>query len=778
MIGLIRAEWDKLLRAQKVWVVLLAAVALNLAVMAADALLVDPVEPAGYRKAGAAFQECDFAQAKENIQAASDRAKALRQWKECRTFGIFPSGTQTAHSLYESCAEDVQAGRQPLYASDLRREQIVLFRMRGELNVMEEYHAFCGNLDENAARLSALAGSAGAEGYPQRVLTQQAEAYRPFQKAKPIWQPEYGVRKAIQFSWTDGLALLLVLFVTVQGLCAERDHSMNGLLCTVPHGWNVALAKVLALAGAQLGLLLLLYGGNLLLCGLLYGMPRLDLPIQSLAFAAYSPLRCTVGEYLVFFVGLKWLAGLALTAVSLLLLLLAQSKLMGTGLVLFHVLADFALYRFLPDGSRWSLAKHLNCLALWETEPRMDRFTQLPVGEWPVPGLLLGLLAGVGMFLLGTLLFLWLFPVGMRARFPRHNFALHCRRTQVRHVRGLFGAECRKILCGQKVLWILAAYLLLQGYCAFSAPADLMPEQSAYKNAMQGLTGWYDQDSYQQLLDQRDQVLPVWETYRLYAAGQIDFEQFDQFRLMNEDLFRKYEAYQQIRGKNLFYVKRHPGTALVYEPGYEYFLDVDDHKDAPQTILAALVLLLCFADAGEYERRTSMQLLLQTTPGGWKQVVRAKYKTVFWVAAIVGLGSLLPQFVYAVKAFGLPGLHLPAASLPGFAWMPLWVPLWLLVLGKAALHMAGCGMLVAWILAFALKVGQQSIVWAVGCGIFVLLPLLGFLLPGPLHFWGLYAAFHLLTAWGSAIPALWCGLFGCSLAVCAWAGYEWTAEDL
>ena len=85
-------------------------------------------------------------------------------------------------------------------------------------------------------------------------------------------------------------------------------------------------------------------------------------------------------------------------------------------------------------------------------------------------------------------------------------------------------------------------------------------------------------------------------------------------------------------------------------------------------------------------------------------------------------------------------------------------------------------MLAIIITAFALKVGRQIIVLVVAGGIFVLLPLLGTVFSGPLHDWGLYSAFHFLTAWNHIPAAIWCCLFVSHLAVYAWAGYEWTTE--
>lgn len=776
MHGVIQTEWHKLFRITKLWTILLATVLLNFTILLGDALFVDLVEPAGYRNAGAFLQQGTFEQTSENIQMAAERARALRQLKEFHSGMHSSSDEDTLDALYGDYIKDFQSGSVPLYASNLRSEEIVLLQMRSELDALEEYHAFCENLEENAERLAALVGTSGEKDYAMCALAQQVDVYRFFQDKEPAWQPDYGIQKATHSLWTDGLFFLIALYLTVQAIGMERDHHMNGLLCTVPYSSKVALAKFFVLSAAQLGLAILLYGGNLVCCAIMYGLPRLNLPVQSLAFAAYSPLHSTVGEYFISFVGLKWLAGLALMSVSLLLLLLSKNKLIGTSLVFLHVLIDLVLCKFLPDASRWTSVKHLNTLALWKTEELLDRFSQLPFGGQPFASLFLGLLILVGVILLGLISFLWLFPVGMRLSTPRKRFGLHPKCARIHHRTGLFQGECRKLLLGQKVLFILTGYLLLQMYCAFSASTILMPEQSCYKKAMDGLTGWYDESSYQRLLEQRDEVLPVWEIHRLYFAGQIDSEEFQQFRLMNEDLFHKYEAYQHIRGKKLFYLKMNPGTALVYEPGYEYFLDVDDHKDTGQAILAAFVLLLCFADAGEYERRSSMQLLLQTLPGGWKNMIRTKYKVGSCVACVVGLASLLPQFVYALKAFGLLGLHLPAASLQSFSWLPLWVPLWLLLLGKAILHIAGCEMLAIIITAFALKVGRQIIVLVVAGGIFVLLPLLGTVFSGPLHDWGLYSAFHFLTAWNHIPAAIWCSLFVSHLAVYAWAGYEWTTE--
>lgn len=777
MLAVIKAEWKKLLLAKRLWVVILTAVVWNFLILIGDIYWVDHVDPMGYRNFSVSVKDKSFLQAQEELQEASERARALWKMQQYQKDAIYREHTpKELLAIREMYRDDLQMGSKPRYAKDLLQEQIVLQKAQQEIAALEEYQGFCTDLAQNAERLTSIALASGQNSYMQRALSQQVKVYQPFQKMQLVWQPEYGIKKALQFPWTRALSLILLLFLSTQVICAEKDHGMQILLCTIPSGWRVALAKFLTLAGTQLGILLLLYGGNLVCCGFSYGWPQLSLPIQGMAFTAYSPLPCSIAAYLLLFLGMKWLAGIAFMAMSELLMLLGKTKLLGTGLVVLHTLADFVLCRFLPADGNWAILKNFNCVGLFQTERFLNEFLQQRIGESPVPYLPLAVAALLGISITGGLVFLVTFTTGMRTVNSVHRIPQKHRQSRKRHARGLLASECKKLLFGQKVIFILGAYLVFQGYCVVQTNTVITPEQSCYKNMMKGLTGWYTRSSYEQLLEDWDEVLPVWEVRQMFSAGKITYEEFEQFHQMQEDLVRKYRSYQYIQSDKLQYLKRHPGTALVYEPGYAYFLDTDHQKDGTQSILAALVLLLCFADVGEYERRTSMKMLLQTAPYGWRRVLRVKYQTCMMISVIVGLASLLPQFFYAVRAFGLPGLQLPAASLASFQWLPVWVPLWLLIAGKVILHVTGCFLVSVLITALAIRTERQSIVWVVGGIALILVPLLGWKYANPLRYIGLYAPFHLLAGWNDTWGAFWCGLFSICLLIFTWAGYEWTMD--
>ena len=168
-------------------------------------------------------------------------------------------------------------------------------------------------------------------------------------------------------------------------------------------------------------------------------------------------------------------------------------------------------------------------------------------------------------------------------------------------------------------------------------------------------------------------------------------------------LQQKYGVYRRIIDGNIdSWLKEHPGAWLVYESGWRrlFGLAGSDESDIQDALLAGLACAMCFSGLFALERRGGMEEILLTTPRGRGRTAAAKLAVSAALAVGIALVSCVPHLWQILRDYGLPAAGAPAASIPEYAPLPLWVTLsdmlvfWILCRTAACLYM---GLFTLWL---------------------------------------------------------------------------------
>lgn len=545
------------------------------------------------------------------------------------------------------------------------------------LQELDSYEADVGRV-VRAARMAQedyLASGVSEQAYEYRY---QGDLIRIYEVNALIEiEYEYAVGWDSYFAYTDGNVLMAILVtVAAVGLCiGEYTSGMLPILHATKGGRvRTVLYKLGVLLCVCAGVVLVFSAVPLVLYGSMCGFSSLGNFVQVFEAYKFCPEIITVGEYLLFSLGLKTLVLFALSACIMLLGTLCKDYALTFVASLGVVAAQFALY-FFVSVEQFGSYHMLNMFTAMDTHSYFTRYYSLNVFGASVA--FIPLLITVYALVAVTLAMAagWMFCKTPGAGRKRKGIKLRLPATAVPLVsRTLIGAELHKLLVGHKLAIIIAAVLIAKllissgTYVYQSSFTD-----SVYHEYMTTLAGEVTEEKLQYIEEERERIdeagsdAKFSQMMEAHQSGKITSEEYAQY-------FNEYE-YAQERTEHLKRIESRrdylQGLAeqgkegqFVYDTGWNALF-----KGEFDFLLYALVLL-SFAGVFADEYRRGAYQILRPSKRGRAGVLCAKYTAaalltlgVFAAFAAIDLGFVLLRFE-------LPMWTAPIQSLPGFAALP------------------------------------------------------------------------------------------------------------
>lgn len=629
-----------------------------------------------------------------------------------RTEAMDPKGgallRQQNADLFSEYGELYAAGGFLSYAPTLAQEYLFLTEIQQECAQVAGYDGFLDEIEEKAALLSQISIFAASDGndYAQQNIHRTAAAYEGMRGRAIDYAPQKGLMTALDFVWTDVVALFAMLAFASALVRDERDGGMLALVRSTPGGrLRTALAKLAALAAGMLGILLLLYGVNLLYCGSLYGLGGLGRSIQSVPALMRSTLKVNVAEYLALFLLSKWAAAFLCGAWVLWTCLVAKRPLTGYGAALLLPALSLLVRALVPATSRWNVLKYANLASLLKNNELLGGYRNLywfggPV-QLPLVELVAALLFG------GCFISLFCFAFARAQLLPARRRAT-VRRTRKRaaRARGLLPQEGYKafILCGA------AAVLLgLGGFQMYQAAVSenfINAQEIYYARYMRRLAGPVTMEKLEWLQTEGQKFRPLLLAQQGLAQGTVSPQQYQDIMVANYGLQQEYGVYQQVVGK-LYYIKAHPGAYFIYDSGYPKLFDHADTRDVQDVLLTGLALSMACCGLFAMEHATGMRRVVRATPLGRTATLAKKVGIGSGISAAVTLLVLAPRVWQVGCGYGFSAPTAPLYSLTEYADAPASIPVFMLMFASLLARLIAGWSMAMTVLALSQRMKNQ-----------------------------------------------------------------------
>lgn len=329
-----------------------------------------------YKKAYA----CQLLQELETIRGMTQLSEEHRQEMTRRVLQEAPDLIERYSSLY-------YAREQPRYTESFEEEAAFWLELYRQWQVTSGYPQRLSQIENASARLTAISifQSGETNSFSSRNVQKTAADYKKLQGMTVPYAITEGISFPLDFPATDAFAVCIAFFLALRLITEEKQKGLFGVLRVTKKGRAPLIAgKILALSTVLFFSAAALYGSGLVYGALRYGLPSLALPVQAVNGCIDSVLSIKLGEFLLLFFVMKWLACLAFAAILLLVTIHAKSAISGflCGAAIYG--SGAVLSALIPPLSSLHILRYINPVGILDTYGILGTYYNLNLAGRPV----------------------------------------------------------------------------------------------------------------------------------------------------------------------------------------------------------------------------------------------------------------------------------------------------------------------------------------------------------------------------------------------------------
>lgn len=665
------------------------------------------IPPSAYKNIDEDLRNLSENEKLEFIQGRYDMVYALLQidWYVLQGSSVHQVPSEDmAETLLEYGAL-YDAGNYPLYTSNLQQEFSFLTSILAEIESVEGYNEFLDGIQIKAHQLGEISIFAEeTTGYDHATIKKTAEAYAHLENVAIRYSPQKGYYVATSFVFSDLISLFAVFLLSSLIIRDERDNGLLLLIRSTRGGrGKTAVAKIAAFAISTLAILFCIYGANLLFCEWRYGLGNLSRSVQSNPFLMRCTMTISCFRYLCLFLLAKWGANFVIGLCVMAFALYARRALPGCLGALTVLAVQLVLRLIVPATSTWNILKYANMISLLNSNELLGVYRNLhffgsPV-ELPATECLTAIVLS-GVFLS---IFIRMFAVSelriAERRSPRHG-------RQRKWFTTVRAEEGHKLLVVNAALIVLIAALGYQGFVLSQQQSYIDSDEIYYRYYMDSISGRYTRETYEWLQEANEEFAPIRELEQQYANHEISELEFSMRMGEYYSLQQKMMVFENRVLPRARYVLDTPDASIVYETGYCLLFDFEDSQDIYDTLLTGALVSLCFSGLFALEKQSGMIKVIQATARGRSYTLKRKLFMAAIVSGVVMLLIILPRYIQVFRDYGFKGLLASANSIPDYARVSSFFPLFGIILISILFKYVGCFTMACIVLAFSQKTGN------------------------------------------------------------------------
>lgn len=569
---------------------------------------------------------------------------------------ILPALDAQLEVLNEAVWSDDYEGQ--VLTKDVYNDLILLRRVRNRCEIVLNYDAYLASVEENALALqhSGIYDDTNSFGY--RNIQKSAEVYSELRGTEP--QVFYSATmEGFSNSRLSDIALVLIsLLLAFELIYSERKQETMALIKPTVKGRVALIRTKLITASLVLMLsLLIIYGSNYIIGIYRFGMIPLGAPIQSIYGFEGSALSISIGEYLLRFIGMKylWLLGICFL---LMLVFIASKNLMQ----MIAVLCLFSIPSLLCLQSTGVFA-YFNLIGAGNTEELFRIYRNLNLFGFPV-----STLAAALMYILVSLIFSVVSILLLHCRCsPALSFGgQKSMFTKPRVILSIFRHESYKFWISGGALILLLLLLGLQVYQSWKFNERLFLADQMYLNYCRHVEGEPNssKEAYLEAEQKRfDDLRKQIEHYdMMLQEGSLDVEGHQMLcysirqQLDTEEIFQRVVVqYRQAKQQN---------SHIVCHLSYDRLTGKEGREDLLlRGLMLTIVLILGISRIEASEHETNMDQLIHSTVGE-KKSRRTKGLILLVFTILCVTVSFLPYLLIIHRTYHFTGFSSPANAVP------------------------------------------------------------------------------------------------------------------
>lgn len=282
--------------------------------------------------------------------------------------------------------------------------------IKDQLNHIINHEQFLNGIEEKSNTMLSVSIFQQQQSFSYRNIIETAQAFSQQKNAKlqlGMNEPIYGLINHVQ---NDYIIIFFMLIIGFYMFHYERENSLYLLIRSTRYGKLRTIVSKLTIYCATISIVfILVYGVILAMNGMLYGYDNLSRSIQSVPNLSRGEYLLSVGQFLVYFLLLKWGSFIFIAAIMAVLFICIQhlGKLQAVASCI--IIIEYLCYLFIHPYSPISTLKYVNVFYILRADSLLTYYRNINLLGFPVPALKLILyviiLGSIVCFILCSLLF-------------------------------------------------------------------------------------------------------------------------------------------------------------------------------------------------------------------------------------------------------------------------------------------------------------------------------------------------------------------------------------
>ena len=521
-----------------------------------------------------------------------------------------------------------------------------------EAKYLTEYEVYLDNIEHNAKQIGASSFFTDSTSFESRVIAVTPNAYKHLRGINLQIEFPDGAQGVLQggFQWI-GLVFAAVFAATL--FSEDIENGSTWVIRATKNGRSVLLTvRLFVLILSSLLMALLLMGIPFVINLFRWGIGDLSRPIQSLPAFFTSPLKLSVGGYMLLQSGALALSVFLTELITVLFCdLLGGSMAVYAGMIGTLSLETLA-WLLISRNSFLNPLRYLNLIALSDVESLLADYRALNLFGQPVS-------LQFALVLTAALALIVLVPMLYRLSFTREPVRISLpkflQRKKNYHF-SLLTKEAYRLFITQKAALVLVVLVGIQWYMYTSFSPAFDQEDMRLRSHITAIGGKLDAAALNYISDKEAHYSGLSESFAWYsqrfADGEITSESYQAISQVIQ---------QQLEGQMSFFAFKQEverlfaegKSVILYKTGFDLMLGKTGAKTvAMQGIMAMIFISLSLASIYAADNASGFASLLSSTRRGRGFLLSRKLVLVSWISVFVALVTYVPYILSILKFYG------------------------------------------------------------------------------------------------------------------------------
>ena len=322
----------------------------------------------------------------------------------------------------------------------------------------------------------------------------------------------------------------------------------------------------------------------------------------------------------------------------------------GLGIIMTSIIS-VVFYMGIPEYSVFQIAKYVNLAAFSQTENLIGNLIYLSMGDTPI--LYQDALCVVTIVII--LVGLQIGKCNFKYHLPAKGIKFRKRVKIKRKTNSLFVLELRKLMRPHVACLVLGISIMIQVLFYSMICSGIGFEERLYENRMKQLEGVYTEETYDNLLLEKERVQ---NGQILYSDAQVNC--LDKLLSISEYLEQVRETAE---------------VHYVYSGGYEALVGIRKVTILYQPFGIIISLFLFLSRIFSQEQKYGMCFLNQSSVNR-RKLIQEKVRLILLISIATCVFWWLPECIFIFQNFSVSNPFALAISVPVFSNAPSWMMLW------------------------------------------------------------------------------------------------------